>query len=141
MVAALYDHGRQAFLEGAIDWLNDDIRVVLIDTATYTVDLAAHDFLDDIAAAARVATSAADLSNKTSDVPVGGVADADDLVIASVSGASIEAFVAYVDTGNEATSQLIAYWDQNDVTGLPLTPNGGDVTIAWDSGANRIFKL
>jgi hypothetical protein len=26
-------------------------------------------------------------------------------------------------------------------TGLPLTPNGGDVTIQWDNGANKIFKL
>jgi hypothetical protein len=34
---------------------------------------------------------------------------------------------------------LIAYIDT--ATGLPVTPNGGDITIAWDSGANRIFKL
>lgn len=26
-------------------------------------------------------------------------------------------------------------------SGLPVTPNGGDITIAWDSGTNRIFKL
>lgn len=26
-------------------------------------------------------------------------------------------------------------------SGLPVTPNGGSITIAWDNGANRIFKL
>lgn len=26
-------------------------------------------------------------------------------------------------------------------TGLPFLPNGGDVSIAWDNGANRIFRL
>jgi hypothetical protein len=24
---------------------------------------------------------------------------------------------------------------------LPITPNGGDITIQWDNGANKIFKL
>lgn len=26
-------------------------------------------------------------------------------------------------------------------SGLPVTPNGGDITVAFDNGANRIFKL
>lgn len=26
-------------------------------------------------------------------------------------------------------------------SGLPVTPNGGNIVIAWDNGANRIFKL
>ncbi len=26
-------------------------------------------------------------------------------------------------------------------SGLPVTPNGGNINITWDSGANRIFKL
>lgn len=26
-------------------------------------------------------------------------------------------------------------------SGLPVTPNGGSITITWDNGANRIFKL
>ncbi len=39
-----------------------------------------------------------------------------------------------------ATAQrLIAYIDT--ATGMPVTPNGGDITIAWDNGANKIFKL
>lgn len=26
-------------------------------------------------------------------------------------------------------------------SGLPVTPNGGSITVAWDNGANKIFKL
>jgi hypothetical protein len=48
--------------------------------------------------------------------------------------------VIYNNTpGTEATKDLIAYIDV--ATGLPFTPSGGDITVQWDSGANRIFKL
>jgi hypothetical protein len=47
--------------------------------------------------------------------------------------------VGYKDTGTESTSLLIFYIDT--ATGLPCTPNGGNITVAWDSGANKIFKL
>jgi len=135
MTASLYDKGRQGFLDGSIDWDTDTIKVLLIDTADYTVDLANHDYLDDIPAAARVATSAA-LSSKT---VTDGVADAADTSFSSVSGDECEALVIFKDTGTEGTSNLIAYID--DATGLPVTPNGGDINVAWDNGANKIFKL
>ena len=45
----------------------------------------------------------------------------------------------YRDTGVEATSALIAYIDT--ATGLPITPNGGDIIVNWDNGANKIFRL
>jgi hypothetical protein len=54
--------------------------------------------------------------------------DADDFTLPTVSGVSIEALIAYVDTGSAATSRLVGYWDTG-VTGLPLTPNGGDVNV------------
>lgn len=135
MANALYDHGREGFLDGSIDWDTDDIRCILIDVADYTVDLALHDNLDDVAGAARVATSGA-FASKT---VAAGVADAADIVLTSVSGDQCEAIVIYKHTGVESTSRLIAYIDS--ATGLPVTPNGGDITIQWDSGANKIFKL
>jgi hypothetical protein len=135
MANALYDKGREGFLDGSIDWDTDTIKVVLVDTDDYSVDLANHDNLDDIAAGARVATSPA-LSSKT---VAAGVADAADTAFSSVSGDQSEALVIYKDTGVESTSRLIAYIDS--ATGLPVTPNGGDINVQWDSGANKIFKL
>lgn len=135
MANALYDKGREAFLTGGINWTSDTIKVVLVDAADYTVNIATHDFLDDIPSGARIATSGA-LAGKTA---TDGVADADDLVFTAVSGDQFEAFVIFKDTGSEATSRLIAYFDT--ATGLALTPNGGNVTIQWDNGSNKIFKL
>ena len=54
-----------------------------------------------------------------------GVADANDSTYTSVSGATIEAIMIYKDTGVASTSRMIAYIDS--ATGLPLTPNGGDI--------------
>lgn len=135
MANALYDKGREGFLDGSIDWDTDDIRVILIDTDDYSVNIATHDNLDDIPTAARVATSGA-LTGKT---VTDGVADADDVVFCSVSGDQSEALVIYQHTGTESTSRLIAYIDT--ATGLPVTPNGGDITVQWDNGSNKIFKL
>jgi len=135
MSNALYDKGREGFLDGSIDWDTDDIRCILIDTADYSVDLATHDNLDDVPAIARVATSGALTSKTVTD----GVADAADVTLSSVTGDTCEAIVIYKHTGTESTSRLIAYIDT--ATGLPVTPNGGDITIQWDSGANKIFKL
>lgn len=138
MANALYDKGREAFLNGDIDWLNDNIKVTLIDVDDYPVqaiNLATDEFYSVIPLAARVATSA----NLTAKTSTAGVADAADVTFTAVTGDVCEALVIWQDTGVESTSRLIAFIDL--ATGLPVTPNGGDITVQWDSGANKIFKL
>jgi hypothetical protein len=39
----------------------------------------------------------------------------------------------------ESGNLLIARIDT--ATGLPVTPNGGDITVQWDAGADKIFTL
>jgi hypothetical protein len=135
MANSLYDKARKAFADGDIDLLNDTIKCVLIDAADYAVDLANHDFLDDVPSGARVGTPQT-LGTKSTTA---GVFDAADVTFSSVSGDQCEAILIYKDTGTEGTSQLIAYIDS--ATGLPVTPNGGDIQIQWDNGSNKIFKL
>lgn len=137
MANAIYDLARKAFLDGNIAWLSANIKAVLVDTGAYTVNLVTHEFLSDIPVGARIATSG-NLATKTSTA---GVADADDVVFANVSpaGTTVEALVLYVDTGVTGTSRLICYIDT--ATGLPVTTNGADITVVFDSGANKIFKL
>lgn len=135
MANALYAKGRQGFLEGAVAWLTDNIKVLLVDAADYTVNLATDDFKDDIAGAAIVATSG-NLASKTS---TDGVADAADFTFTAVTGDPSEALVIFKDTGTASTSRLLAYIDT--ATNLPITPNGGDITVQWDNGSNKIFKL
>lgn len=135
MSSALYDKGRQGFLDGSIDWDTDDIRCILIDTGAYTVNLATHDFLDDVAGGSRIAVSGSLASKTATD----GIADAADVTFTTVSGTSCEALILYKHTGVDSTSRLIAYIDS--ATGLPVTPNGNDIIVRWDNGANKIFKL
>lgn len=137
MANALYTLARQSFLNGEIDWTDNDIKCVLVDTADYTVNISTDQYFDDIPSAAVVATS----SNFSTKTTTNGVADADDVVFSSVSSTEdpCEALVIYQDTGTPGTSRLIAYIDT--ATGLPVTPNDADITVTWDSGANKIFSL
>jgi hypothetical protein len=134
MSNALYDKGRQAFLEGSIAWLSDNIKAVLV-TSGYTPSTGTDQFLSDVPGGDRVATSG-NLASKTS---TSGVADAADLTFTAVSGSAVAYVVLYKDTTVAGTSPLILIIDT--ATNLPVTPNGGDITVQWDNGANKIFKL
>ncbi len=135
MANVLFDKGREGFLDGSIDWDTDTIKLVCVDH-TDDVPIPSSDaFLDAILAGARVATSAA-FTGKT---VTNGVADAADVTLTAVTGDSFESIVIYKDVGTETLNRLIAFIDT--ATGLPCTPNGGDITIQWDNGANKIFKL
>ena len=143
MANKLYPNFKQALGTGSFNLVEagDDIRVILVDTGQYT-QADAHTNLGDIPAGARIAT--APLLAQTW---VGAVFDADDVTFTAVAAGTgtpasntiAEAVVIYKHTGTPATSLLIAYIDT--ATGLPVTPNGGDIQIVWDSGANKIFKL
>ena len=135
MSNTLYDFARQRFLEAQINWMTDTIKVILVDTGAYTPQTAVHQYLADIPISARIAGPVTLTSKSTA----GGAADAADCTFTSVTGASIESIVIYSDSGTEATSPLIAYIDT--ATGLPITPNGGDIIVTWDNGANKIFKV
>lgn len=137
MANVLYPLGKAKLLGHAtesINLINDNIKVVIVDTATYSYS-AAHEYLDSIPVGERVATSG-NLGTKTT---TSGVFDAADVTFTGVSGDQSEAVVIYKDTGTASTSPLIAYIDT--ATGLPVTPGGGDIIITWDSGANKIFAI
>lgn len=132
----LYALGRQALSDGAsIVWASDNIKCVLVDSAQYTPNFASDANLSDIPVGARIALS----GNLTTKTNIGGVFDADDAVFSTVSGVQSEYVVIYKDTGTASTSKLIAYIDT--ATGLPVTPNGQNITVTWDNGANKIFKI
>jgi hypothetical protein len=133
MANAIYPLYKQALLDASSDVdLNDGtVKVALVDTDTYTYS-AAHDFLDDLSG---VVGTAQTIGNTT---VTGGVFDGDNVTFTAVSGAEVEALVIYIDTGNAATSRLVAYIDTGQ-TGLPVTPNGGDIQIQWN--ASGIFAL
>lgn len=137
MADGVYSSALRMFGNGTLDWRNDTIKCFLVDAADYAVQLTTHDFVSDVTAtpAATVAVSPA-FTGKTN---VGGVLDAADITFSSVSGDESEALIIWKDTGSHATSPLICYIDS--ATGLPVTPNGGDINVTWDDGANKILKI
>lgn len=130
MASALYPIGKKAILDASINLDTDTIKAALIDTGTYTYS-AAHDFLNDVSG---VVGTAQTIANTTT---TSGTFDGDNVTYTAVTGNSVEAIIIYKDTGNSATSNLIAYIDSG--TGLPVTPNGGDITVAWN--ASGIFSI
>lgn len=131
MASAIYPAFKQALLNGSVDLTTAVVRAVLIDTGTYTYS-ASHDFYNDLSGV--VGTESAALTSKTI---TNGVFDAADISFSAVTGNTVEAVVLFVDTGNVTTDRLICYLDSG--TGLPVTPNGGDINITWS--ASGIFGL
>lgn len=102
------------------------IKVMFLDAADDTRS-AADDFLNDIASAARVPAlgSAPTLGTKTT---TGGAFDSADPTFTALTGDVVEELLLFEDSGVESTSDLIANYD-TFASGMPLTPNGGDVTV------------
>lgn len=92
------------------------------------------DFIDDILSAGRIPAIAScpTLGTKTNGSLGVGIFDAADTVFTALSGDQAESLILFEDSGTESTSDLLARWDT--ATGLPLTPNGADVTAQWASG-------
>lgn len=143
MANALFDPGREGFLAGEIDWNTASIKVAL--TRGYTFAAANKFFSDFTAAGGTVAATSAAL---TGIAVTSGVADASDITFTAVgAGAAITGILVYqasaVTGGADvaaAAQRLIAWYDTG--TGLPVTPNGGDIIVAWGNVAGTlIFKL
>ena len=138
MADASYNEWRNAQLgawtHSFMDLNTDDIRIVLYDEGADALNLADQD-LADIIAGARIAVSAAVGSPTVGTVAV-GVFDHADITFTAVSGASVESLVYYKHTGTDSTSPLIMNIDS--ATGLPVTPNGGDIT--WAPHASGVVQ-
>lgn len=127
MANALQASFKQSLLGKLIDMDTDDIRVLLLDLADYTYS-AAHDFLDDVAAGAIVATAV--LASLTI---AAGVFDSADGAFTAVTGDVSEGLFLYSHTGaSDAARPLVAFYDTG-VTGFPVTPNGGDINFTVHS--------
>jgi hypothetical protein len=135
MANSFYDAARKNFMDGNFNLVSNTIKAFLIDAGAYTVAVTTHDFLDDVASGARIAGPVTLASKATT----AGAFDADDITFSSVTGVSIEAILLYKFVTADADSPLICYIDT--ATGLPITPNGGDIIVTWDNGTNKIFRV
>ena len=138
MANAIYPLYKQSLLAGDANadldnnTTTDGVYVALIDTGTYTYS-AAHQFYSNLSGI--VGTP----QRITAPTVTNGVLDGGDVTFPAVSGATAEALVIYrQNAGANTTWRLVAFIDTG-VTGLPVTPNGGDISITFN--ASGIFAL
>ena len=133
MANAMYPLYKQALLDGSANTdINDlTVKVALVDTGVYTYS-AAHEFLTSLTGVVGTAQTIA------ATTVANGLFDGDNVTYSGVTGNSVEALVIYIDTTVAATSRLVAYIDSG-VIGLPVTPNGGDITVTWN--VSGVFQL
>lgn len=149
MANALYGKGRQAFGNAEIDWGGTgNIKVALVDSTNYVIgaNIDVHEYMntDTVPANSRPTNGVSgNLASKDNTL---GTMDADNIVLGSVSGppTDCEYVIVFLDGGGGGVSAsgttdfLIALYDTFD-SGMPVTPNGGDITVAWH--ASGLFKL
>lgn len=126
MANAVYPKALEAMLTGGVNVVSGNVKVALLDDG-YSYD-DGDEFLDDIDSGDIVATSP-NLAGKT---VTGGVFDASDPTFTALTGATVAAYVVFIDTGTAGTSRLLAYVD-SDAAGQELSyePDGGDWVLEF----------
>lgn len=143
MANALTDKGREGFLAGSHAWLAASVPGTWVPYLVGSwnpsiVGASSNVFLSDIPAAVWRARG----TYLTTKGAIAGVASAGTTTVVAVgsAGSATAVYIVLVnETGASNTSLLGGVIDT--ATGLPFLPNGGDIQITWDTGANGIFKL
>jgi hypothetical protein len=108
--------------------------VSLLDQTDSGTITAAFDVYDDVDAPTVVATAETTISSLT-----GGVVTLSGAVtFTSVTGDQAEYLTVWKNSGTPSSSPLIITWDSAS-TGLPVTPNGGNIVATW--GSNILVSL
>jgi hypothetical protein len=146
MANTLYDSARKLWAEGNLSWLNNNFYCVLVN-ASYVFN-ATHDKLSYITGGANgprdyglTQWTGKALTGK--GVQTNGAIYADSVRFESCAAGrpAVTAIVIYrmADSQQAEDCDLIYYADT--ATGLPITPNGGDIIVTWSTGTNRILRL
>jgi hypothetical protein len=75
----------------------------------------------------------------TTPTVLNGLFDGDDVTFTAVSGTVVGAIVIYRKNAGANTTWRLVLYEDTSVTGLPVTPNGGNIVITWN--ASGIFQL
>tara|TARA_Y100001938_G_C8094922_1_gene437469 strand:+ start:3484 stop:3882 length:399 start_codon:yes stop_codon:yes gene_type:complete len=132
-MAHIYDTFRQFLANGSVNLATQTIGITLVNTTLYTFN-AAHDHLNDIPVAARIA------STSLTNVQVSsGRLDADNITLTVAANSSINGVVLFVSTANSSTSPLM--FIQSEGATFPVNPDGGQINITFPSSDPFILKI
>jgi hypothetical protein len=145
MAPALYPLWKKALMDASADSSITDSATLgpfcaLVDTGVYTYAATQQFYATTLTSPnAIVGTDQRITPTATTVSSTDGVFDGGDLTYTSVTGASVEALVIYrKNTGANTTWRLMSYYDTAG-GGLPVTPNGGNITVTWN--VSGIFQL
>lgn len=118
-----------------VDWDSGTIKASIIDSADVTISLTTHDFQEDVAAGTVASGTIGSV------VITGGAVDGADVALTTVTGDTCEQVVIWEDTGGAAsTDPLLILFDAGGFTsGMPVTPNGGTITLTWNASGIATF--
>lgn len=136
MANFIYGKAKQAMLSGDIDLGSTNLKVAFIKTGLYTPNQNTHEFLSDIATAAKVYKSSA-LQNVSNAL---GVLDADDITI-NYDGSAFEAIVLYQYGTSDSDSRLIAFIDTSEGLPFPGTLDASSLLLRWNDTSTKIISL
>jgi hypothetical protein len=106
----------------------------LVNTGTYTYS-AAHQYFNSVTG---VVGTDQRITSPAPTVTVGTLAGGN-LAYTAVSGAVVQALIIYRhNSGANTTWRLVLFMDTG-VTGFPVTPNGGNITVTWNGSG--IFTI
>lgn len=120
----VYRKALESIVSASLPIASTNYAWVLVDGDDYTLDLANHQFLSDIPAGARVATSGnitPTISGRQVQVPAA--------TITAATGDQSEMVVLFRNTGNPSTSDLL-FVENAGAAGFPFTPSGADIAIS-----------
>lgn len=135
-----YDYGQTQIQRQAVDWVNDSIRLALINPTAgtgYTPSQSGDQFLGVVVPAACIISRTVPLTGKTN---VRGALDADDTRFTAVPSAAGQCtmFLVYKDTGIDNTSILLFKIDS--YAGFPYTPNDHDISVLFPDDGYKIVQ-
>ena len=117
-----------------VDFNADNIDASLLDeTDSGTITSANVDY-DEVDGATVVATADVSVASITNGV----VTLSGAVTFTSVTGDAADYLTVWKNSASAATSPLAITWD-SATTGLPVTPNGGDIVATW--GSNILVTL
>lgn len=131
MANVLYPAFKEALLNKEHDLNTDIIKATLIDSGAYTYGAGHTTYADaTVPAASKIAVS----PQLTSPTIAVGVFDTADFSWTAVTGAVSEAIIVWNDSPTTPTADpLIAFFDTG-MTGMPVTPNGGNINVTVQFG-------
>jgi hypothetical protein len=142
MSNAMFDPGREGVVDGTISLSVAVIKVALVSGYTFS---AAHKFMSDIVGAGggTIQGTPQTLASKTFTNGVFDAADPSFTAVPTAPACKLVYYQASAVTGGSdvanTAQRVLCVFDTG--TNLPVTPNGGDINVAHDNGANKILKL